>query len=173
MRETFTIVSTGAPLVEVSGDGPFVDLRDGLAVPDGVPTIGQVDLVDGFYRFWRVDARDVQAKVAITDSPFGALLDVRRRVERAASNGVSHRETETATERVGDLVELGQRLWNTLVRDAVHLLFQIAPLLFASVVSDLLDEAIEESPWRDMITKSADPVTVNGGDIVVALFLVP
>lgn len=79
--ETFTILSVGAPLVEVKGQGPYADLLGGVSVPDGVSTTAPVSLLNDPVRVWRVDApANVQATVAITDTPFnlGALVQVRR-----------------------------------------------------------------------------------------------
>jgi hypothetical protein len=78
---TFTILSVGAPLVEVDGDGPANDVAGGLHVPDGVPVKAAVDLVNAPVRRFRVDAAPaIHTTVAITDAPMslGALLRVRR-----------------------------------------------------------------------------------------------
>jgi hypothetical protein len=80
-QSTFTILSIGAPLVEVDGDGPTTDRRGGLNVPDGVPVTVPIDLLNGRVCRWRVDAAPgVEATVAITELPsiLDCLVQVRR-----------------------------------------------------------------------------------------------
>src|SRR5258706_12746031 len=85
-NETFTILSTGAPLVEVDGTGPTTDRPGGLDVPDGVSTTAPVHLLTDFIRRWRVNAPlSVQATVSVTDSPFGVFVGARRCVTAAAT----------------------------------------------------------------------------------------
>lgn len=86
-RQMFSILSTNAPLVEVVGDGPISDLRDGLIVPDGTVTIAPAQLRDRCVRRWRVDAPcSVRTSVVVTDSPFGAFVGVRRRFATAPNH---------------------------------------------------------------------------------------
>lgn len=173
MKETFTIVSTGASLVEVTGRGPAVDLAGGLAVPDGLPTIGPVNLLDGFRRFWRVDGSpDVQAKISVTDSPFGALLGVRRCVGDLESH---HSKVVPAADVVASLKDLGEHLWNAPVSEAFHAVFQLTPLFLAAMLADLVDSATAPAScgWQDVIEKSTGSVTAHGGDILVVSFVVP
>ena len=85
---TFTIESTGAPLVEVSGSGPYTDRADGVGVGAGASKIAPVSLLGGAVRAWRVDAAPgVQTTVRVKQSPYGALLSLRRCEGRMAGCG--------------------------------------------------------------------------------------
>jgi hypothetical protein len=76
---TFTILSTKAPLVEVTGDGPSADIPGGVLISDGAATKVDADLLNAPIRRFRVDASSaVQTSVVVTDSPFGAFLQTRR-----------------------------------------------------------------------------------------------
>jgi hypothetical protein len=76
---SFTISSVGASLAEVIGDGPYSFLSGGVYVPNGTPTTAPVDLLNGWERRWRVIAPVTkQATVSITESPYGAFLQLRR-----------------------------------------------------------------------------------------------
>lgn len=182
MKETFTIVSTGASLVEVDGDGPATDLPGGLAVADGVPTIAPVDLLTGFERFFRVDAGpSVTAKVNVSESPFGALLTVRRCETSAKSlvptNGVIHRHVDAFDPAAFVPVairEAARILWHLPVKDAVNVIVQATPFMVAAfnALSDGLAGAAP-CPWSDVAEKSVGAVDVRGGDIVVVSFVVP
>jgi hypothetical protein len=175
MKETFTIVSTGGPLVEVTGRGPTLDLAGGLAVPDGVPTIGPVNLLEGFTRVWRVDGPPtVKAKIEVSDSPFGALLSVRRCVEEEEPhhNGKTFPAVPPA-DVMASLKGLGEQLWNAPVREALHAVFQLAPVFLAALLADLVDPMPASCEWRDVVEKSSEPVTARGGDLVVVTFVVP
>jgi hypothetical protein len=78
---TFSILSTRAPLVEVTRLGPVLDLREGLTVPDGAVTTSPVDTAGASVRRWRVDAAPTeQTAVVVIDSPFGAFVEVHRRL---------------------------------------------------------------------------------------------
>jgi hypothetical protein len=75
----FTISTSDAPLVEVSGHGSYADREGGLSVPAGIETTAPVKLLTDFIRAWRVDAPStIETTVRVVRSPFGALVGVRR-----------------------------------------------------------------------------------------------
>jgi hypothetical protein len=153
-NSTFTILSNGASLVEVQGDGPYSDLPGGLAVPDGVPTIGPVDLLNGFIRKWRVDApASVQATVAITDSPVGALVGLRRCI---APLRPLPWWWFLAIDRWPRLCAVLQRRAPT-----------IAALWY------LCTDWTGPCDWKDVGDNNGMQVTAQGGDVVVVTFVSP
>jgi hypothetical protein len=81
----FTIASSDAPLVEVSGREPYADRAAGLSVPAGAETTAPVKLLTDFIRAWRVDAPSTtETMVRVVRSPFGALVGARRCVNGRA-----------------------------------------------------------------------------------------
>jgi hypothetical protein len=112
----------------------------------------------------------------VTDSPFGALLGVRRCVEASQSNGHSKPITAAPPADVmATLKDFGEHLWNAPVREALHAVFQLTPLFLASLLADLVDPGTLPAAcsWQDVTEKSSVPVTAQGGDIVVVSFVVP
>jgi|SRR5581483_81014 len=153
-NETFTILASGAPLVEVQGDGPYSDLPGGLTVSDGVATTAPVHLLTDFVRKWRVDAAPtVQATVAVTDSPLGAYLSVRRCIPRP----------------------LPWRWWCPLAAASwprvQATLKRLSPSMLA--VWNLYTDEIQTCQWRDVGSGSISQVSVRGGDVVVVAFESP
>ena len=150
--ETFTIVSVGAPLVEIDGDGPTTDRTGGVGVPDGVPTTAPLHLLNEWVRRWRVDAPPTtQASVSITDSPFGAMVGVRRCVAPPL------------------------KWWHPLAVDQWprlrDLLRRHAPSLVA--LWYLYTDTTLSCTWKDIGNNDATAVNVRGGDLVIVTFVVP
>jgi hypothetical protein len=171
-KTTFTILSTGAPLVEVDGDGPTTDRLGGLNVLAGVPVTVPIDLHNGRVRRWRVDAAPgVEATVAITGLPssLGCLVQVRRCVP-FASPPWWHFFTVT---RWPSLCAVLKRRAPSLL--ALWYLFTdedppAAPSAtngarahqpFASISS------LRFSTWQNVDDDGADRADVHGGDLVV------
>ena len=156
-NSTFTIVSSGAPLVEVEGQGPAIDLPGGLGVPDGVPTMAPVDLLNAPTRVWRVNApSSVPATVAITDTPWslGAVVQVRRCVSPLRVRAWWWRLFA---------VERWPRL-RAALRDR-------APSLVA--LWHLYADDTEPCDWQNVVDGSAMKVSARGGDLVVVNFATP
>ena len=151
MSETFTISSEGARLVEVDGSGPYSDRPGGVSVADGVPTIAPVHLLTEYVRRWRVDAvPSVQARVKVTDSPFGVFVGVRRCV---------------ASRRAGWLNRLTVRWpWVGVTNGRASTL---------RALWNLLTGEAQACTWRDVGDNLGDEVIASGGDVVVAIFGVP
>jgi hypothetical protein len=80
-NDTFTIVSTGAHLVEVEGTGQHYDRPRGLSVANGVPTIAPACPCADPVRWWRVAAPpSVRTRVTVTSLPLLTFIGVRRPV---------------------------------------------------------------------------------------------
>jgi len=154
MSQTFTILSTRAPLVEVDGDGPTVDRAGGLRIADGASTVAPLSLLDGFIRRFRVDApTSTQTVVAVTSSPFGAFVGLRRCVS-------------TAKAKRAGLFSVNR--WPS-VRDAV---MRVAPSIGA-LWHLLTDEPARPCRWQSIGNDDHDHVLARGGDLVVVTFVVP
>jgi hypothetical protein len=151
-NETFTILSVGAPLVEVGGDGPTTDWPGGVSVPDGAPTTAPVSLLNEWVRRWRVDApSNVQANVSITDSPFGALVGIRRCV---------------STFRPLKLWDVARWPWWEVQ------LKRFTPSLVA--LWNLYSAPVPAAcTWKDIGDNNGMQVTARGGDLVVVTFVSP
>src|SRR5262245_42305722 len=77
--QKFSILSTGAPLVEVNGSGPFSIRAGGLRIADGALKTASVELLSRPVRQFRVDApASVRTLVSVTESPYGVFVGVRR-----------------------------------------------------------------------------------------------
>jgi hypothetical protein len=160
MSQTFTIVSSHAPLVEVDSagpsvsEGPFVDRTGGLAVVPGVLTTAPVSLLNGFIRRFRVDAsRSTNTMVAVTESPHGALVGLTRCVPVATME----RNTIFSVKR-----------WPRLYRGAMR----VAPGLAAHWH---LRTNLSWAPcrWEAVSDGISDHVVAQGDDVVIVLFVVP
>lgn len=154
-NETFTILSTGAPLVEVDGDGPTTDRAGGVEVQDGVPTTAPVHLLTEWVRRWRVDAPStVQATVSITDSPFGAFVGLRRCVAPVQP----------------------LKWWRYLAIERWPWLRAVLKRRAPSVVA-LWHLYTDDTPtpcnWQDVGDNNGTEVQARGGDVVVVTFVVP
>jgi hypothetical protein len=153
MSQTFSILSVGAPLVEVIGDGPALIRPGGLVVPDGKLTTAPVRLLDDFIRRFRVvGPPTVRATVTVTDSPFGVFVGVRRCVPL-----VSAWARLVAPERWPRLRTVVKRVSPSAV--ALWHLFA--------------DEEPAPCRWRDIGDDNTNRVSVRGGDLVVVTFVVP
>lgn len=153
--ETFTILSTGAPLVEVDGDGPTTDRPGGVAVSDGVPATAPVHLLTEWVRRWRVDApATTTASVAITDSPFGALVGVRRCVSPFRPLPWWR------------FLAIDRWPW---LRDTLRMR---APSL-AALWTLYTDQTPASCIWQDVGDNNGTQVTARGGDLVVVTFVSP
>lgn len=151
--ETFTILSVGAPLVEVVGEGPATNRPDGLTVPDGVPVTAPVHLLDEWVRYWCVDAAArVAATVTITDSPFGAFIDVNRCVPRP----------------IRWWHPIGIDQWPRL-RDPLR---RRLPLV-AALWTLFTDESLMPCSWTNVGETSEGPAAVRGGDVIRVTFVTP
>lgn len=154
---SFTILSLGAPLVEVDGSGPTTDRPGGLAVADGVPTTDHVDLLAGFERTWRVDAPPaITAAVSVTDSPYGVFVTARR----CSSPPRRHWWRTFSVSRWPRL-----RAW----------LKRHAPTLLALwyLYCDEEEPVPAACTWKDLGIGDTNHVTVHGGDLVVVTFVAP
>jgi hypothetical protein len=147
MGNMFSILSTQAPLVEVVGDGPTTDLRGGLVIPDGCVTIAPADLLTRPIRCWRVDAPpSVKTSVVVTDSPFGAFVGLRRRIDSAPTlDQPSYRER------------------------IVRILKRLAPRALARWELPLHASPLET--WRDITEIATNQVQGRGGDLIVVHFV--
>jgi hypothetical protein len=148
----FTIGSTHARLVEVSGSGPYADRPGGLVVSPGAPVTAPVSLLNDFIRSFRVDAPvTMQTTVRVSQSPFGAFAGVRRCVRRAS-------------------------LWRRALGYFVGRLLSWKELR-AGQANDgrtpLLRDALYACAWKDVVPNDGDEVTARGGDVVVVTFVVP
>jgi hypothetical protein len=153
MSQTFTILSTRAPLVEVDGDGPTIDRVGGLRIADGASTTAPVDLLNGFIRRFRVDAPPTtQTVVAVTESPFGAFVGVRRCVP--------------VPPKKRSLFSVNR--W-PMVRDAI---MRIAPSIGA-LWHLFTDDGAVPCRWEAVGNDDHDHVLARGGDLVVVAFVVP
>lgn len=147
----FSILSTNAPLIEVVGDGPCTDLRDGLAVPDSTVTIAPVRLLDRSVRRWRVDAEpNIRTSVVVTDSPYGAFVEVRR-------------SFPTATNQFG---RLSPKRWPRLL--------PALKLRAPSVVAlwYLFADDTQPNAWQAVNDGASHQAIARGGDIVTVTFVV-
>lgn len=148
---TFTILSNGAPLVEVTGDGPFTDPAGGLAVPNGVPTIGTVDLLNQPLRKWRVNAEPTTtATVSVPNTPddLGAFLQVYR--------------------CVADIFFLPSRLRSLVL----GLLKRREPVGAFVVAAAATSEYPSTCKWQ-LVNTAPDAITARGGDVVAVAFVTP
>jgi hypothetical protein len=153
--ETFTILSVGAPLVEVDGDGPTLYRPDGVAVPDGIATTAPVHLLTAPVRRWLVDAQtSVQATVSITDSPFGAFVGVRRCV--------------SPIEPVPWSDWLAIRRWPRLRAFLERHARSLLALWYLYT-----DQQPAPCKWQDIGDNNRTSVDVRGGDLVVVTFVTP
>jgi hypothetical protein len=147
MGNMFSILSTQAPLVEVVGDGPTTDLRGGLVVPDGCVTIAPADLLTRTIRRWRVDAPpSVKTSVVVTDSPFGAFVGLRRRIDDIPAAASANCDSR-----------------------ALRLLKRVARTL-ATLWEPPIDPSAVES-WRDITEIATNQVQARGGDLVIVHFV--
>jgi hypothetical protein len=154
MTDTCTILSTNAPLVEVSGDGPIYDVPRGATIPDGAATTTDVDLANAPIRRWRVDASpNVRTAVVVTDSPYGAFVGVRRRAAAPAAT------------RGWPCVVL--RHWQR-VRG---LLRRYAPRLVTPWCSLANDSS--RAAWREIGQGSSHLAEAHGGDLIVVRLVSP
>jgi hypothetical protein len=152
--KTFTILSTHAPLVEVSGDGPTFDIGGGLAIPDGAATTARVNLRNASVRRWRVDAPPtVETAVVVTDSPYGAFVGVRRCVGAP--------ELPSWWRHLS--VAQWPRLRSALKRRAPSVL-----ALWHLFTDDMLVQA-----WRDVGDDTSNLARARGGDLIVINFVSP
>jgi hypothetical protein len=152
--ETLTILSTNAPLVEVSGDGPTSDIRGGLTIPDGAAITAPVDLLNAPIRRWRVDAPpSVKTAVVVTDSPYGAFVGV----HRSATPIEPRRWTS----------HLAASGWPWL-----HgVLKQHAPSVLA--LWNALTDDVQPCTWHDVGDGASNQAQARGGDLVVVHFVSP
>jgi hypothetical protein len=153
-NETFTILSTTAPLVEVTGDGPFYDTPGGLLIPDGAATTVALDLAAAPIRRFRIDASPAtRTAVLITDSPYGASVHVRRCF----------------------VPEPSPKWWRPFDQDdwpdLRRRLKRHAPSLHA--LWNLLTDDVEPCTWRDLCHCSGNQPQTAGGDVVVISFVRP
>jgi hypothetical protein len=153
--ETFTILSVGAALVEVDGDGPTTDRLGGVAVPDGVATTAPVHLLTEWVRRWRVDAPPTtQATISITDSPFGALVGLRRCVAPFRP----------------------LPWWRFLAIDRwpwLRDLLRKRASSLAAIWTLYTDSSPAPCNWQDVGNNAGMQVVARGGDLVVVTFVTP
>jgi len=151
-HENFTVASNGAALVEVEGDGPYSALAHGLVVPDGVPTIAPIDLASRSIRKWRLTApASAQVHVSILDSPFGAVISLRRCV----------------------LPPDPRRWWSPLTvdrwsRSRAFLKRFASPLV---ALWTLYTDESRPCDWQDITTNGSSYVAALGGDVITVSFL--
>jgi hypothetical protein len=149
--QTFTILSTNAPLVEVNGDGPIADVQGGLAIPDGAATTARLSAP---IRRWRVDAPPVaQTAVVVTDSPYGAFVGVRRCVSSAAA----------------------PKWWRALAADRWPRLRAVLKRCAPSALAlwHLFTDDVRPCTWRDVGEGLDSHAQARGGDLVVVNFVSP
>jgi hypothetical protein len=174
-NQTFTIVSVGAPLVEVDGTGPTTDRPSGLDVPDGVPITAPVHLLTEFVRRFRVDAPpSVQADVTIPDSPYGVFVGVRRCLPLARKAPWWRFLAATRWPRLRaalkDRAPSLLALW--------YLFTDEDPPSAPSATNgarahEPFTPAAQMCAWRDVGDDITNQVTAHGGDLVVVTFVVP
>jgi hypothetical protein len=145
--ETFTILSSGASLIEVKGQGPYANLLGGISVADGVPLTAPVSLL----RVWRVDAPpSIQATITITNTPFGlgALTQVRR------------------------CVPLTMRIrWIAAWPRLAAFLRCWVSWLYA--LWNLYTDIVPKCEWTNIGDSDGTTVNAQGGDLVVVTFVSP
>lgn len=158
---TFTILSTNAALVEVSGDGPISDVPGGLAIADGAATKAPVDLLNAPVRRWRVDAPPtVQTAVVVTDSPYGAFVGVRRCSPPPAR---PQSLTSQLLAGINRIVVTNGRIRAALKR--------CAPSLLA--LWYLFTDDVQPCTWGDVGDGASNQALARGGDLVVVTFVSP
>ena len=151
---TFTLLSTNAALVEVSGDGPISDVPGGLTIPDGAATTARVDLLNAPVRRWRVDApAAVKSAIVVTDSPYAAFVGVRRCVA----------PVEPAKWWRFLAVERWPWLRAVLKRRAPSML----------ALWSLFTDDAQPCAWRDVNDGGSNQAQARGGDLVVVSFVSP
>jgi hypothetical protein len=174
-NRTFTIQSIGAPLVEVDGTGPTTDRPEGLDVADGMPLIAPVHLLSEPVRRWRVDAPPaVQAKVSITDSPFGVFVGVRRCVPLAARapwwRFLSVARWPRLRAALKDRMPSVVALWYLLTDEDPP----GAPSATNGARSrEPFAATAKLCAWRDVGDDLTNEVTAYGGDLVIVTFVSP
>jgi hypothetical protein len=152
-NQTFTILSTRAPLVEVDGDGPYYLLPGGVAVADGARTTARLDLAAKPLRKFRVEtAQTMRTAVIITDSPYGAFAHVRRCVEP---------EQPRTWWR-----PLAAGRWPRLATFLQRHARSVLALWFL-----LTDDGGEACRWHDIGDAITNQVLARGGDVVVVSFV--
>jgi hypothetical protein len=150
-RQMFSILSTSAPLVEVVGEGPVSDLRDGLVVPDGTVTIAPAQLRERHVRCWRVDAPlTSRTLIVVNDSPFGAFVSVRRQFATASRHPSW----------------LSPQRWPRLR----HALKGASPSVVA--LWHLFADNPPSFAWQDVDDGSSHQAVARGGDVVTVTFVV-
>jgi hypothetical protein len=151
---SFSILSTNAALVEVSGDGPIVIVPSGVTVADSARTTVAVDLRATPVRRFRVDAPGtVQTAIIVDDSPCGAFVGVRRCVAPARP---------AKWWRL-----LGVDRWPRLRATLKHRAPSALALWY------LLTDDVQPCTWRDVGDNNTNQVTARGGDLVVVSLVNP
>jgi hypothetical protein len=152
-NQSFTILSTRAPLVEVDGDGPYYLLPGGVAVADGARTTARLDLAAKTIRKFRVEtAQTMRTAVIVTDSPFGAFAHVRRCVDP----------------------EQPRKWWRPLAAGRWPSLTGFLQRHARSVLAFwflLTDDGGDACRWQDIGDASTNQVLARGGDVVVVSFV--
>lgn len=150
--DTFTILSTRAPLVEVCAAPPYYLAPGGASVADGARTTLRVDLKKFAERHFRVEApANAPTAVVVTDSPFGAFVNVRRCVEPEPRRTIWR--------------PLGVRRWPRLGA----ILQRRAPSVLA--LWYLLTDDEQPCEWRDVGDYSTNQVLARGGDVIAIHFV--
>jgi hypothetical protein len=174
-NRTFTILSVGARLVEVDGDGPTTDRPDGITVPEGVPTIAPLHLLTQPVLRWRVDAApSVQAKVSITDSPYGVFVGVRRCVPLAPAAPWLRFLAVTRWPRLRAALK---RRAPSLLALWYLLTDEDPPAAPSATNGERAREAFTPPAklceWRNVGDDETNEAVANGGDLVVVTFVTP
>jgi hypothetical protein len=150
--KSFSILSTRAPLVEVDGDGPYYALPGGVRVADGARTTERVDVLSAPVRCFRVEAPEsVTTAIIVSDSPYGAFVQLRRCVEPDKEKKWWH---SLAAERWPRFAGLLQR----------HARWLLAFWF-------LLTDDAEVCHWRDLGDACTNQVLARGGDVVIVSFI--
>jgi hypothetical protein len=153
MENTFSILSTQAPLIEIIDDESLTDRAGGLVVPDGTVSTAPSELLTRPVRYWRVDApSEIRTSVVVTDSPYGAFVAVRRPVETAEAE---HDESRSDDAR-----------WSELHAVMRH----YAPTV-ATLWQQLTGRTEPSASWRDVSGTCSNHAQAHGGDIIVVSFV--
>jgi hypothetical protein len=174
--QTFTILSVGAPLVEVDGTGPTTDRPSGVIVPDGVRINARVQLRKEFVRRFRVDAPpSTRAVVSIAESPYGVYLRVRRFVPLATAAPWWRFLAVSRWPRVRDALK---RRASSLLA-LWYLLTDEDPPAAPSATNGHREQqpftpSAKMFAWRDVGSDDVtSQVTAYGGDLVIVTFVNP
>lgn len=150
--KSFSILSTRVPLVEVDGEGPYYALPGGISVADGARTTARVDVRNAPVRRFRVEGpQSTTTAVVVSESPYGAFVQLRRCVEPPKGKRWWHPLAAARWPRLAGVLQRHARsllaLWFILTDDG------------------------EACRWQDLGDACTNQVLARGGDVVIVSFI--